>query len=410
MARARKHRTLHVVFDTNSLFTSSIRELFNSNAVKLLRQNNHHVDVEVKWLVPAIVRHEREYQMREEARKHLTAVGKLENLIGMNWGVNADSIGRAVTQAVDAQLDELKVRVLPLDTTLVEWDALIDASVLRLPPFDKGEKEKGFRDAIVCETFVQLVNSLPSGTREQAVIVTGDALLTDAVKARIQGIPNAKIVADLEGLQGTLNIMLSQVQPEFAQELVGKANVMFFVGGETNTMYYSQKVDEAIKAQFPEPFLTLPAGAQKISVVRSVMHPTNFVRKEGQRVFFVNRLIYELKATRIEISLQNTPQLGMFPPDQPIRIGEFGANHVKPSELIAATHSIPNTLYLSRQQHQNALTALRNEVTVANRAVAFDIHWSATLTKTHKLINESINDYQQASLVDSSSPNIDDLA
>lgn len=377
MVRAKKRRTLHVVFDTNSIFTSSIRELFKPSAAELLRQNNRHADVDIIWYVPEVVRQEREYQMREEAKKYLGGVDKLEKLVGFNWGVNVESIGSSVTKAVDTQFAELKVTVRQLDTTLVNWNALIDASAKRIPPFEKGEKEKGFRDAIVGETFMQLVGTLPTGTREQAVLVTGDALLTEAVKPRIQGTPNAKIIGDLEELQSTLNLLLSEVPPEFAQELVEKANVMFYVyGGPDTTMYYTQKVDETIKSKFPEQFSVIPPGAEKIGVVKSVMHTTNFVRKEGQRVYFVNRLIYELVATRLENA--RTP-----------RIGEFGA--VQAARNVLAS-------------------ALRNVVNVSNRTVTFDIHWSATLTQTKKLQRETIDDYQIAAINENILVTEDDLA
>lgn len=303
--------------------------------------------------------------MREAAEKLLGGVGKLESLVGVNWGVNAEWVSRAVATAVDTQFAELKVGVLSLKTSVVDWDALIEASVRRLAPFDKGDKEKGFRDAIVCETFMQLVQTLPSGSREQAVLVTADTLLTEAVKARLHGVSNAKIVSDLDGLRGTLNIMLSQVPPEFAQELIAKANAMFYVPSQTDTMYYTHKVDETIKIRFPETFSALPEGASNIAVLGSMMHHTNFERKEGQRVYFVNRLIYELKATRLEVSAGDSQQVNLNPLAQ-----------------------IKNSL----------LGSMRNVETVATRTAIFDIHWSATLSQTKKLQRENIDDYRLASV------------
>jgi hypothetical protein len=366
MSRPKKRRILHVVFDTNSLFTSSIRELFSPAASELLKQNNRHADLDTVWLVPEIVRKEREYQMREAAEKLLNGVGKLESLVKVNWGVNSEWVDRAVTTAVDTQLTELKVGILSLKPDLVDWNSLIDASVRRLPPFDKGEKEKGFRDSIVCECFVQLAQSLPSGTREQAVLVTADLLLVEAVKARIHGFTNARIVNDLDGLQGTLNIMLSQVAPEFAQELVTKANAMFYIPSQTETMYYTQKVDETIKARFSDAFSALPENASSIAVQKSTMHHTNFEKKDGQRVYFINRLIYELKATRLEASTEDAKQGSQGPLS--LKLGLLGA--------------------------------MRNVETVANRAAVFDIHWSATLTQTKKLQRESIDDYRLVSVND----------
>jgi hypothetical protein len=61
-----------------------------------------------------------------------------------------------------------------------------EKSVFRLPPFDVGESEKGFRDAILVETFCQLVKTLPKTPAIcRIVLLSSDELLLEAATNRL---------------------------------------------------------------------------------------------------------------------------------------------------------------------------------------------------------------------------------
>jgi hypothetical protein len=54
---------------------------------------------------------------------------------------------------------------LGVDESKIDLKNLILRSVTRQAPFDPGEKEKGFRDAIILETFYQKVENLPTSSQ-----------------------------------------------------------------------------------------------------------------------------------------------------------------------------------------------------------------------------------------------------
>src|SRR5262249_30705270 len=71
-----------------------------------------------------------------------------------------DELIARVEEVIQAQIKEQEIEVVNLDVTAVDWTSLIKRAVLRHPPFEAGDKEKGFRDAIVLETFAQLHQNL----------------------------------------------------------------------------------------------------------------------------------------------------------------------------------------------------------------------------------------------------------
>jgi hypothetical protein len=95
--------------------------------------------------------------MLDRARKLLPNLEKLERLLGHKLGITAEVLEARVEEAIRKQVElhDLKeVLLKPADT---DWNELVRRSVFRLIPFDPGEKEKGFRDAVLLETLTQLV-------------------------------------------------------------------------------------------------------------------------------------------------------------------------------------------------------------------------------------------------------------
>lgn len=54
---------LRILLDTNQLFTGSASDLLQEALRKLIEESRSHRDISIEWLVPDVVRFEREYQM-----------------------------------------------------------------------------------------------------------------------------------------------------------------------------------------------------------------------------------------------------------------------------------------------------------------------------------------------------------
>ncbi len=141
--------SVHVMFDTNSVFTENMQHVFCRDAETLVQGYSMHPGITTTWVIPAMVRAEREWQMRCSAGEQLAATRRMQKLFGQTWVEDENAIGIAVTQSVDRQLKDLQVDVVECDIKRVDWESLIASAARRLAPFSPDKSEKGFRDAII---------------------------------------------------------------------------------------------------------------------------------------------------------------------------------------------------------------------------------------------------------------------
>jgi hypothetical protein len=106
-----------------------------------------------------------EDQMQAEALKLRSAINRIERLLDHNLALTDQILSDRVETKINEKEKTLDLHELKLDHIKVDWSTLIHAASYRLPPFSPGEKEKGFRDAIVAESFLQLVADSPKTTK-----------------------------------------------------------------------------------------------------------------------------------------------------------------------------------------------------------------------------------------------------
>lgn len=281
--------TLHVLFDSNSILADGFEHIVSEKAADAIRAHSRHGDLNVVWLLPEVVSMEREYQMRNAFRHVLKPTQQAERLLGENWDVSQARIHAAIESRIQAQLTDLGLRVMPCDPGRVDWPALTRRSAFRLAPFQHGETEKGFRDAILCETFYQLVDSL-SG-KATAVLVSKDGLVGTAVNERISG---ARIVADIEALCDEINLRVSNVDASTATQLEAMASMLLFDFDQPDapSLLRRHKVPERIWEQFGDQ-IKAPAKDLNWQMETPTLSHSRLVKKEGSRVFFATTYTVE---------------------------------------------------------------------------------------------------------------------
>lgn len=213
MTRSRK-KALYVVFDTNAIFTKSGDDIVNSTASSLIADHSNHGDLQIFWILPYIVRAEREYQMRQSYMQHVETSRRVAKFLSETWDISPERVSSAISQSIDRQLLRLNIKVVKPNIENIDWGSVIDAAVFRLPPFEHGPREKGFRDAVVCETFLQIASSLTG--RDTALLITDDRLATQAVKQRLT---NARVLTDLNALREEIMLRVSHIDAETAAEI-----------------------------------------------------------------------------------------------------------------------------------------------------------------------------------------------
>ncbi|MDE1007548.1 MAG: PIN domain-containing protein [Paraburkholderia fungorum] len=367
-----RHR-LNVVFDTSTLYTKRVDDLVNEAIAGFIKANQAHADIEIFWTVPQMVALERENQMLEAARTHVVALNKIERLLGTNWGVTEDNLALHVDKAIKKRMADLGLQLRPLDNTRVDWQLIAQRAARRLPPFEKGDTEKGFKDAIVAETFLQLAEEwVRADSRNKAIFVAKDGLLKDWVISRIPSGTRYRVL-DMSGLQSEINILGSSVDEAFAAELVADAGTLFYLPSDKATLYYMADLSTKIKTQFAERFNYRPNSAVKRIAIG---HPV-FVEKTSRRVTFSTKIIFSMEAKELVVPPWSARGAsgGFF------TLGNFEKDEATNSLLAVAR--APSSGSGSDIQPTNKLAAV--EEVVHTGTIEFIVTWAASLLRSKRL-------------------------
>jgi hypothetical protein len=365
-------RELLTVFDTNALWTQNPGDLINADMRTLVTSNSAHADLKISWHLPEPVVRERHCQMKGKATALLKSFEKMETLL----------------------------------ESLVDWKQVMEHAAFRVAPFEGGETEKGFRDSLILESFCQLVASAPRAPdRCRAVLITNDKLLTEAAELRIKDYANAQVLPDLSALRNLVNTLVSTVDEDFVAGLREKAGKMFFDGMENKeSLYLKEDITGKIREKFKQELSALPSGAESRSTnsIR-IATPPEFLRKEGQRVFWSTKITYKVAASRIEynpvepqqsIFAANTAGLGgaaITLPSGVSVVGSmspfvFGTSNVAPqfsTNPYASGVYSPNVYGTSGNPAE--LLRIPTSVVVRTGKTVFEVVWSVHVNQAKKL-------------------------
>jgi hypothetical protein len=295
--------TLKIALDTNQLYTGSASDLLKSPLHDLILECRRHSDVNLEWWLPEVVRHEREYQMLKAAHQLIPAMAKLERLLGHNLGIGESILATRVHEAVEQQIKDLDLKVIHLDVKAVDWPRLIHDAAYRELPFGPGESEKGFRDAVILESFVQLVADSPKTPSVcRIALVTNDELLSKAIVDRTEGQSNVRILKSLDDLESLINTLVSDVTDDFVLEIRGAAATFFYSEDNKEGLVFKEKVLETISERFSAELLATPPGASHRENGYSYISAPRFVAKTGQQVTWITSIYVQAQAYRWESS------------------------------------------------------------------------------------------------------------
>ena len=292
---------LRVVLDTNILWVDSASDLVRREVATLLK-GSIFPDVTILWYLPDVVLHERQYQMQRKALELYPSVTKIERLLGQQLNTTKDAFLKRVETVVVEECHRLGILTLDLDTKRVEWQRLIGKALYRKPPFQEGETEKGFRDSLVAEAFLQLVASPAEPPHLcRTVFVTSDKLLATTVRGEMST-PSAAVLSGIGELTGLINTLIANVDERFIARLQAKAAKLFFVSGERkDTLYYQEDLYGRIVKDFESDLNDAPDEVTYRKNGQWWVSEPQFVRKHVGRMFWATRLDVEAKAIKLDI-------------------------------------------------------------------------------------------------------------
>ena len=279
---------IRIVFDTSIIKTDSENYLLRKEVADIVQDSSRHKNLEIKWFLPEMVILERRFQMRKEVTKvtPISNIKKLEKFFDRKLNITEEAIDNRIKEIVDGEIKKLGISVLPLKVNDVNWNQVIFDAAFRKAPFELSEKEKGFRDAVICETVCQLASSSDVTT----VMVVGDGLLKQAIELRRSKIRNLQVKGSIDELNSLINTLASEWKEEFILEIQKNATKLFFQQDDKDSIFYRENIRSQIEAKFKQELEAFPKGANYIAKGTWEVQPAIFLRKEGDKVHWANRI------------------------------------------------------------------------------------------------------------------------
>ena len=281
---------LCVAFDTNVLYTDVAHHLLNKDAKDLIQQHSSHPDLRVEWYLSEVVTGEREYQMQKKAYEIHARIEQLEKLLGYQL-TTREILSERIRGVIRAQTNKFNIDTLIVKEDDVDWADIIQRSIFRRAPFDETKIEKGFRDAIIGESFVQLVSRQPKTESVcRLAFVSQDELLRTHLKERLGRVRNVRILESLNELETLINTLVSNVPEEKISDWRQKAASYFFKLEDKSTWYYRKNIGQSIANRFASEMSAVPSQSVRRKNISPIIQQPVFVQKIGQRIHWMTEI------------------------------------------------------------------------------------------------------------------------
>ena len=278
-----------VLLDTSALYIGSECRLVNDDVANRVRSQDVVLDPREHWFIPRVVLEERRYQMLHAAKNLLPNTIKLGKLLGHDLCTD-QQVKHAIDDQIDNQLKELGLKIVELDYPRVNLELLAMQAVRREPPFSADPSvEKGFRDALILETFMQKLDSATNEVK-LVIFVVPDNLLRSVLLEEAKDYGKSRVLSSFDELDGLVNTYRSDVTEEYVQSLLEQARVMFFNSDNNSGLFYKDDVKAMIESQFALELSRHPEDAvDRKDAVWRISSP-KFVSKERDRVSWMSRI------------------------------------------------------------------------------------------------------------------------
>jgi PIN domain len=381
---------LNVVFDTNALHTVVSHDLLNTKVQKFIANNSNHKDVDINWCIPEVVILERTFQMLSKGKETLPSIAKLEQLLGHRLNITEQILKDRVETCIKNQLTDLKIDKVCLDTSNVNWQKIIEDSTARNPPFENNQKEKGFRDAVILETFAQIVlGSVTDPKKCRNILISEDSMLVQAANERFSKFSNVKILPTIEKCEELINLITNEVTEETIKSLEDKISLYFYDREKNSGIYFDNNIGNQIENQFKKELRELYTGSTSRENGSLSYYPPVFSHKEGQKFFWITEVCIEGICYRKElIKKVEKSHLMDFQFDRSNPIPTLWNNPILSENIIREPYkgSIDRNLYEKYLQPKEEFS--ENKITVVKCNCTFNVIWSLVI-KTNKSFGSS---------------------
>ena len=300
---------VRVVLDTTAIYSEKAGQTLSGPATRAFSKTDEHPQLDIEWCLPVMVVHERHIQIVQQCVDWKQQGGEqLRKALNLTIDLSEAGIKRDVMARIESEIQKHGLQVLKPALDRIAWESVVQDAAERNAPFSSGKDEKGFRDRVIGETFLQAITE-PSPDR-RFVLITNDGGLGDWVRARIAGRTGVLVLADFEQLLAFLTALATQQDEAGAISLQVAAAERFYKPDDPKSLFDEWNLSRELGTRSPPELLIAPPGTNRRQEEFSIASPEYIKHERHNRIHWLSRVTVEVTYS----------EFGIFTPHQPFRI------------------------------------------------------------------------------------------
>lgn len=287
MAQTKRRKVAkHVlVLDTNILWHDDKADCVSPKFQQFWDKNANQYDIIL--VLPEVVFGELRFQQTTSALKALAKANvefqKISSIAAGSYShrVTAKKVNSDVEKKLNIWAHNINCQIHPSPVDSIDWKKLIQDAIWRNPPFIEDKKtEKGFRDAIIIETTLDIADKYHG---IDLAFISSDKLLLEAAQSRLG--EKCSCYETIEEFETYLNLLEEKLTNEFVRSIQSRARTKFHSEGDKDCLISREKLISLIREQ-NSALLSPPVATAAGGLLSGLIDPKNkWVSETGENVW-----------------------------------------------------------------------------------------------------------------------------
>jgi len=237
-----------LVVDTNVLWLEEKGPIVNPEFDTFW--DEHKGLLRIELCVPEVVRDELMFQHCASGKKLIDKITEhMSNFSSITakkhrHRLSEDALRKLVRRKFDRWLNSKDGKIVPIPIPTIDWKNLYHKAIWRMPPFTVDAKnpknEKGFRDALIFETVVDLAKN--KSPEINIAFVSNDFVLRNALAEELWLESTFLYFEGLAEFSSYINLTKEQLTEAFIGKIVKRAAEKFYTAGDENCLWNKEKI------------------------------------------------------------------------------------------------------------------------------------------------------------------------
>ncbi len=262
---------VHIIIpDTNILWDKDKKNPVSPIFDQFWSKNLQFIPMEL--VIPEVVFGELQFQQATSAIKLASSIKEqMTELSGISqtqysYLFDDEKIKKQVGNKLHKWVKNLAGRIEETPIEKIDWSKMIQNAIWRYQPFTFDPKEprneKGFRDALILETLINICNE-NNDSQKNIVFICNDYLLRDTAEKRLNNNDKAIIFESIEDFESYIKLTQEKLTNKFVKSIQNHARKKFFTKNDNLSVCYRDDILKTIIKQFSED-ISLPGSNSEL--------------------------------------------------------------------------------------------------------------------------------------------------